>query len=168
MPDDLTRWTGWLAMAALAAAAAVATCRAQPRPAHDATSRWFWTAGCALLWMHVTFAFQFQHHWSHAEAYAHTAGKTAEFTSFYWGGGLYFNYALMLVWAGDTLWWWLAPQSHGERPAVVGNTINGFLGFMAFNATVVFGAGLLRWLATATALILGLCAIRRRTRGASP
>jgi hypothetical protein len=168
MPDELIRWTGWLSMASLAAMAACRTCRPAGRALDEATARSFWTTGCLLLWTHVAFAFQFQHRWSHTEAYAHTAMKTRELTGFDWGGGLYFNYAMMLLWAGDTLWWWLAPESRRRRPAPVGNTISAFFVFMAVNATVVFGAGLLRWLAAATTLLLGFCALRRRARGASP
>src|SRR5579871_3508776 len=152
MPDDLTRWTAWLAMALLAATGALRTCRARGRAADETTALWLWTAGCLLLWIHVAFAFQFQHRWSQAEAYAHTAMKTREFTGLDWGGGLYFNYVMMVVWAGDAVWWWLAPESRRRRPAMVTNAIHGFFGFMAFNATVVFGAGLLRWFAAATAL----------------
>jgi hypothetical protein len=168
MPDELTRWTAWLAMAGLAASAAARLCGMPDQSAKDQTARWFWTLGCVILWIHVACAFEFQHHWSHADAYAHTARKTAEFTGLDWGGGLYFNYLLMLVWAADAVWWWIGLPSYQDRPAVVSAVIIGFVGFMAFNATIVFGSGLLRWLAAATALILGLCAIRRRKGGKSP
>ncbi len=168
MPDELTRWTAWLAMGLLAATAAVRTCRPAGREADEAIARWFWTAACLLLWIHVACAFQFQHRWSHTAAYAHTASKTREFTGLDWGGGLYFNYVMMLVWAGDAAWWWIAPESRRRRPGLVSNAIAGFLAFMAFNATIVFGAGLLRWLAAATTLLLGYCAVLRRVRGASP
>ena len=62
---------------------------------------------------------------------------------------MYFNYLLMLVWAGDALWWWLAPQSFESRPAAVKWFVTGFAVFMAFNATVVFGSGVPRWIALA-------------------
>ena len=81
---------------------------------------------------------------------------------------MYFNYVLLLVWAGDAGWWWLGPQSYRDRPAFVSAAINGFVAFMGLNATVVFGSGLLRWFAAITALLLGLCVLRRRKGGASP
>ncbi len=120
MSDKLTLWTAWLAMAALAASAASRGCGSPDRPGNEQCARWLWTMGCALLWIHVACAFEFQHHWSHAEAYTNTARKTEEVAGFSWGGGLYFNYVLMLAWAGDAGWWWLAPKSYRKRPAVVG------------------------------------------------
>jgi hypothetical protein len=147
MPDGLTWWTAWAAMACLGATFGVSMSRATDRHGRDGAARWLWTLGCVLLWIHVGCAFQFQHHWSHAVAYAHTAEQTAAMTGINWGGGLYFNYLLMLVWAGDALWWWLAPESYHRRPAAVRRFVTGFAIFMAFNATVVFGSGMPRWIA---------------------
>jgi hypothetical protein len=165
MGDELTHWTAWLAMAGLAASAAVSLRSSPGRSAADrGGARWFWTAACVILWTHVACAFQFQHHWSHAAAYAHTARQTAEFVGLDWGGGLYFNYLLMAVWTGDALWWWIGPQTYCDRPAIIGRLVGGFVAFIAFDATVVFGAGPLRWLALGVILVLGLRAMRRRTR----
>jgi len=163
MPDELTPWTAWLAMAALVASATVRGGRMPDHQTNDHAARWCWTVACVLLWFHVACAFAFVHHWSPAHAYLQTARKTAEFTGINWGGGLYFNYLLLLVWVGDAGWWWIAPNSYRQRPAIVSRVINGFVAFMAFNATVVFGSGVLRWVAAATALFLGLSALRRRT-----
>jgi hypothetical protein len=135
------------------------------RTADRGAARWLWTGACVMLWIHVACAFQFQHRWSQAAAYAHTARQTAEFFGLNWGGGLYFNYLLMLVLTGDAAWWSIGPHSYGDRPAIVGRLVGGFVAFMAFNATVVFGAGPLRWLALGVILVLGAWAIRRR-RGA--
>jgi hypothetical protein len=129
-----------------------------------ALARWFWTAGCAMLWLHMASAFQFQHGWSHAAAYAHTAGKTEEFIGLRSGAGLYFNYVLLAVWTADAAWWWTAQNSYRSRPAALGAIVRGFIAFMAINATVVFGSGLLRWLALAATLALVFWAIRRRTQ----
>ncbi|MBL8848547.1 MAG: hypothetical protein JNG89_02645, partial [Planctomycetaceae bacterium] len=60
-------------------------------------------AGWLLLAAHVLCAFHFQHHWSHAEAYAHTARRTAETVGWNWGGGLYVNYAAIALWGADVL-----------------------------------------------------------------
>lgn len=161
MPDAVTVSTAWLAMATLGAGAAVALRSGVAAPTTVRASRWLWTAACGMLWIHVACAFQFQHHWSHAEAHAHTAGKTAEYVGLDWGGGLYFNYLLMAVWTGDVAWWWIAPRSYADRPVAIGLFVWGFVVFMAFNATVVFGSGVLRWLALVVFAALGVCLIRR-------
>ncbi len=165
MTDELIRWTAWLATASLGAGAAVALRTSFGRSAAERrTARWLWTAACGMLWIHVACAFQFQHHWSHAEAYAHTARRTAELVGVDWGGGLYFNYLLLVAWAGDAGWWWIGPQSYRDRPVIVDRCIDGFVAFMAFNATVVFGSGPLRWLALGVILVLGGGALRGRRR----
>jgi hypothetical protein len=148
-PDAITRWTAWMSMAALAGALALRQRGTSDHSAKSDGRRWLWTLGCLLLWIHVGCAFQFQHHWSHAAAWTHTAEQTAAKTGIDWGGGLYFNYLLMLVWAGDALWWWLAPRSYESRPAAVKWSVTRFAVFMAFNATVVFGSGVPRWIALA-------------------
>ncbi len=164
MGEELTRWTAWLAMGVLGASAVAALRAAPDQAATDRWARCLWTAACGLLWIHVACAFQFQHHWSHAAAYAHTARQTAEFIGLEWGGGLYFNYLLLVVWTGDVVWWWIGPQSYQKRPRTVGWLVNGFVVFMAFNAAVVFASGPLRWLALCVTLILGVWSIRRRRR----
>jgi hypothetical protein len=154
-----------MAMGVLAARAGAALRAAPAQATADRLARWLWTAACALLWIHVACAFHFRHHWSHAEAYDHTARQTAEFVGLEWGGGVYLNYLLLLVWTGDVLWWWIEPGGYRRRPAFVGWLVNGFVAFMAFNAAVVFASGPLRWLSLGVMLILGAWAIRRR-RGA--
>jgi hypothetical protein len=161
MPDPITRWTAWMSMAALAGAIALRQQGTNDQPARGGRARWLWTLGCVLLWIHVGCAFHFQHHWSHAAAYTHTAEQTAKLTGIHWGGGVYFNYLLMLVWAGDALWWWLALRSYDSRPATVNRLVVGFILFMAFNATVVFGSGAPRWIALAACL--GLTIIKYRS-----
>src|SRR5258708_35272715 len=97
MPDAIIRWTAWLSMAALAGAIALRLRGTREQTARNGGARWFWTAACALLWAHVASAFQFQHGWSKARAYAHTAAKTARFNGIGWGGGPYFNYPARFV-----------------------------------------------------------------------
>jgi hypothetical protein len=160
MPDAITRWTAWMSMAALAGAIALRQQGTNDQPARGGSARWLWTLGCVLLWIHVGCAFHFQHHWSHAAAYTHTAQQTAEMTGFDWGGGVYFNYLLMLLWTGDALWWWLDPRSYDSRPAAVQRFVTGFAVFMAFNATVIFGSGLPRWVALAVCLSLAILKYR--------
>lgn len=71
-----------------------------------------------------------------------------------WGGGLYANYGFAAVWTADVCWWWLAPRRYLARPRGLEWAVQGFLAFMAFNATVVFGAGAVRWAGLAACLFL--------------
>jgi hypothetical protein len=160
MPDAITRWIAWMSMAALAGAIALRLRATNNQAGKNGNARWLWTLGCVLLWVHVGCAFHFEHHWSHAAAYLYTAEQTAALTGIDWGGGLYFNYLLMLVWAGDAIWWWLAPQSYLRRPALVAPFVTGFVLFMAFNATIVFGTGVPRWIALAACLGLAILKYR--------
>ena len=57
-----------------------------------------WTAGWLVYLLHVVAAFQFVHHWSHAEAAAATARRTSEVVGFSTPAGIYFNYLFTLVW----------------------------------------------------------------------
>jgi len=145
-----TRWTIWIALALY-----VAALGARPAPR---LRQWAWTLGCLFYLAHVAAAFHFYHHWSHAAAYQHTARRTAEVMGLDWGGGLYWNYAFTLVWLGDVIWTWF-----GLRwPPWAGAAVPGFLAFMAFNATVVFGTGPIRWLGLAGTVLLGAIHWRRR------
>jgi hypothetical protein len=143
----LTRWTVRLAMTLYVLSLAVRG-RSQP------WSRFAWTVGCGLYLLHVACAFEYYHNWSHAEAYASTARQTAAAVGLDWGGGLYANYAFTLVWLADVCWWWLDGASYLARPRLVTWVVHGFIGFMAFNATVVFARGFSRWCGVAACLLL--------------
>ena len=75
-----------------------------------------------------------------ARALAATASQTAELTGIDTGVGLYLNYTFAVVWLADATWLHLAKRSHESRPAWVGALMHGFVAFMWFNATVVFGS----------------------------
>jgi hypothetical protein len=161
----LTRGTVDVALALYATALALRCLAAGRRPALEA-ARLAWTGGCLAFVAHVGCAFQFYHGWSHSQALAATAERTAEVVGLAWGGGLYANYAFGLVWAADAGWWWLRPEGYRRRPAGLEAAVQGFLGFMAFNATVVFGAGVVRWVGLAASLgLLRLAAAAWRRRG---
>jgi hypothetical protein len=84
------------------------------------------------------------HHWSHSAACEHTARRTAALLgpSARTSVGLYLDYLFMLVWATDAAWWWLAGlHRYGRRRWWITALLYGFMAFMAFNATVVFGRG---------------------------
>jgi hypothetical protein len=151
--EFLTRWTVRIAMALYVAS--LASRFYSPR-----WSRIAWTAGCVLYLLHVAGAFEYFHHWSHAEAYASTARQTAEVVGLDWGGGLYFNYLFTLIWLGDVIWWWASAPGYQSRPRWIDWVVHGYLGFIAFNATVVFATGFSRWLGIAACvLLLGLLVV---------
>jgi hypothetical protein len=125
-------------------------------------ARLFWTAGFVAFLIHVICAFHFVHHWSHAAAYADTARQTAEVVGLDWGGGLYANYAFAAVWLADVIWWWISPSSYLARSRWVEWIVQGFMAFISFNATVVFGVGAIRWAGVAATALLALLLVRRR------
>jgi hypothetical protein len=145
----LTRWT--VRVALLGYVLALALCiRGQALPA----ARLAWTAGYLAFLIHVVCAFQYYHHWSHLDAYETTAQRTAQVAGFAWGGGLYLNYLFALLWGGDVLWWWLDPSGYSTRSRLIEWILQGFLAFIALNATLVFGVGTIRWLGLTGCLVL--------------
>jgi hypothetical protein len=119
-----------------------------------------------LFLAHVACAFEFQHDWSHAAAYAHTAKRTAEVTGWSWGGGLYFNYLTALLWSLDAVVCWCWARGRWAPPRPYRLAAGGFLAFMIVNATVVFGAPFWRWLAVPT--IAAWFALRTGARRGPP
>ncbi len=123
-------------------------------------ARCCWTAGLLLLAAHIVAVFGVYHHWSHAEALAHTARRTAELTSWHWGGGLYFNYLFLALWIVDVLWWWRNPASYVRRACWIEATIQGYLAFIVVNATIVFAEGIVRWVSVAILIVVALLGLR--------
>jgi hypothetical protein len=151
--EDLTLWTvrGALALYVLALALRITTSGSR---SWLQLSRLLWTVGFAAFLVHVLCAFHFYHGWSHRAAYEATARQTAEVTGLDWGGGIYFNYAFAAVWFMDVAWWWGWPERYVTRPAAIEWAVQGFLAFIAFNATVVFGTRAVRWAGMAACLLL--------------
>jgi len=159
----LTRSTIWISILAYAVGWAIfATVRT-----HANLDRWVrlaWTISCAALLAHFISAFQFYHAWSHASAYTDTARQTAEVIGLNWGGGLFINYAVAVLWFADVAWWWFAGlSSYRGRPWLLTLVWHGFLIFIIFNATVVFKDGLTRWIGVVVclSLVLSWILIRR-------
>jgi hypothetical protein len=125
------------------------------RPAILREARITWTAGCIVLWLHLAAAFHFYHDWSHQVAYEATARDTEATIGWAFGGGVYLNYLFALLWTVDAAWWWsIANSAHFRRSRWASALVHGFLFFIAFNATVTFAEGALRW--TAVAICVGL------------
>jgi hypothetical protein len=166
--EALTRWTVRAALA-LYVLALVLRATAAGRRRWLIAARLAWTTGYLAFLVHVACAFHFFHGWSHDAAYEATARQSAEVVGLSWGGGLYANYAFAAVWAVDVLWWWRGLACYEARPRVVAWVVQGFLGFIAFNATVVFGTGAIRWAGLAACLLLAIIAVwpspRRSTAG---
>jgi hypothetical protein len=156
--DSLTRWS---ALASLALYTAALALRLLKRPR---SARATWTLGFVALVGHMTAAFHFHHHWSYDEAYAFTARQTAAMTGFDWGGGLYVNYLFAAVWAGDAEWWWRRRGSYEARSWVVEGIVQGFLAFMWFNATIVFGSWTGRVAGFVSLIVLAILAVTTRRR----
>ena len=97
-----------------------------------------WTAGWLAYIGHVFSAFQFQYHWSHDAAYQETARRTAELMGVNSGAGLYWNYVFTLVWTIDVIWMWASAGSFGKRPRWITVSVQAFMAFMFFNATIIF------------------------------
>ena len=154
----LTRWTVRIAMAFYVVGLA-------SRGYSPKGSRLAWTIGCGFYLLHVVCAFEYYHHWSHADAFAATARQTVAAVGIDWGGGLYVNYAFTLVWLADVGWWWADEARYRARARLIEWGVQLFLGFIAFNATVVFASGFSRWFGVAACVfllaVLGYRVLRR-------
>ncbi len=112
-------------------------------------ARLVWSAGLALLLLHITIAFWRGHAWSHDAAVEHVAEVGG------YGTGIFVNYLFALVWFLDVIWMWCSKQSVSTRSHTLKLAAHGFLAFVMFNATVVYGPSpnryfyALAWLALA-------------------
>ena len=156
-PDFLTRSTIWISIVAYTVGCVVFAI-ARGRAEFDRWTRIAWTIGCASLLAHFICAFHFFHAWSQTSAYNDTARQTAEVFGINWGGGLYINYAVAILWIADLVWWWFAGlTSYRRRPWLLTMIWHGFLVFIVFNATVVFTHGLTRVIGIIVSFCLCLC-----------
>lgn len=156
MGEFLTRGTIWASIAGYAIGSGIFAF-SRRRAQWDYAARLVWTVACASLIAHFITAFHFYHGWSHAAAYRDTARQTKESFGFNWGGGLFINYGLLCAWILDLIWWWRAGlASYRRRPWPVVAAWHGFLIFIIFNATVVFGDGIVRSVGLVVCLSLAL------------
>lgn len=154
--EILTKVTIWIAIGCYVAGT-VAFALSRKRYKWDSVARLAWTAACVALLTHVMCAFHFYHEWSHDSAYRDTARQTNEVFGLNWGGGLYVNYLLLIVWVVDVIWWWVGGlEAYRRRPWLLIAAWHTFLIFIIFNATVVFETGFVRWTGLCICLGLGL------------
>jgi hypothetical protein len=154
--EVLTRATVWTAVAGYAIGFCVFTLSRGRR--WDSTVRVVWTIACASLFAHFVCAFHFYHHWRHAAAYRETARQTEALFGLNWGGGVFINYGVLVVWIIDVGWWWLRGiESYRARPAILVLAWHAFLIFIIFNGTVIFAHGPARWIGAVVYIVLSLC-----------
>jgi hypothetical protein len=157
----LMRWSAGLAVAFYVMRHLVDVAYPKGRPARRIAC-WSWTIGCGLLVVHVLVAFATVHGWSHREAFDHTAARTQQVIGIDWGGGLFFNYALTLIWIADVAAWWQRGPDKSPRSRKISWSVQLFVAFMIINATVVFGPPYWRWLAPVVAAMFFVARRYRR------
>jgi hypothetical protein len=118
---------------------------------------WRWHAyatGAVLCMAHILLAMGVHHHWSHEAAVAETAARSAQVYGLGWRGGIYVNYAFILLWVVELIWWRIRPYAFARRSPVLVWSVRAFYFVVLFNAAIVFaspagriaGLGLLAWL----------------------
>ncbi len=95
-------------------------------------------AGALMCAAHFVAVFHWHHGWSHADAVAATARQMETVFGVPWGGGVWFNYAFLALWASDALAWAHDPPSATRPPSRVAWLRRGGYALMIVNASVVF------------------------------
>ena len=150
----LVRASVWLALVGYLAGALHA-CAPRRGAGWSRAARVAWTLGCVAFLVHVVSAFHVYFEWSHTIALEETTRQTAALTGRDTGAGLYLNYLFTALWTLDVAWWWRGGlEAYRARPAALAVALHGFLFFMVFNGTVVFGDGPVRWLGVGITLLL--------------
>lgn len=166
--EFLTRATIWITIVAYVVGS-VLFAWARGRTTWDSAARIAWTIAVVSLIAHFICAYQFYHDWSHDSAYRDTARQTDEVVGLNWGGGLFINYAFLIIWTIDVASWWIGGlNSYRARPWPLVAAWHGFLIFILFNATVVFKHGVTRWVGLVVCLILVLSWVRIARQGLTP
>jgi hypothetical protein len=126
------------------------------RPRLVAAARWCWTWAWLAFVVHVALAFQIVHQWSNARAIKHTREVSGV------GEGIYVSYLFIAIWTVDVAALWLMPTRYVHRPRWVDAALHCFMLFIAFNATVVYETGLIRWAGLAGCALLMTAWLRTR------
>ncbi|MEO1367922.1 MAG: hypothetical protein AAFX50_12170 [Acidobacteriota bacterium] len=159
-----TRITVWLALIGYLAGPSAALV-GRGDPAWQRSARTIYSWGLAFFLAHVALAFHVYYGWSHREAYVQTAQETFEVTGRRSGVGLYLNYLFTVLWCLDVAdWRRRGVAGFRRRPPWIDVALHGFFLFMAFNATVVFEEGAVRWAGACAAAALAGVAVAAGTR----
>lgn len=113
-----------------------------------------WTFAWIAYLVHLIVAFNDIHHWSHADALAHTQERSG------FGYGIFVSHFFTIVWGADVAWWWIAPTNYEHRPAWVGWGVHSFLAFMFLNGVIIFESGPIRWFGMAATVVLAVLFVR--------
>ena len=134
---------------------------AKREPQHQRMIRSTWTLAWLMYVLHVLAAFHFVHHWEHQRAVEHTAEKSLQIVGIAFGGGIYFNHLLTLIWTVDVLWFWLRPASYESRSRWIAGTFHGYILFLAINGAIIFETGPARWFGIPILLALAVLVLSR-------
>jgi hypothetical protein len=144
--------TIWISLALFAAGL---TPRRGDIPGDAPGWRWYaYATGAALCTLHMLLAMGGHHRWSHDAAVAETAARSAQVYGFGWRGAIYVNYAFVLAWVGEAVWWRCWPVAYATRSRLVAWTLSVFYLIVVVNAAIVFaspagriaGSALTAWL----------------------
>ena len=102
---------------------------------------WAWAAGIVLCLAHFALAFDLRHGWSQASAIHATALQTRAVYGFEWGGGVFVNYAFLLIWTLDAAWWRLNPLKYAAQSMRLRWSLRTFYFVVIVNGAVIFAAG---------------------------
>ena len=125
-------------------------------------ARWCWTWALLCFLVHLVFAFQFFHHWSHADAFARSLRMSGL------GEGIYIAYLFTVLWMADVIFWWARADRYAARGAWIDRSLHGFMLFVVLQGTIVFDKGPIR-VAGAVGMVVLAAAwwLAHRRRGAA-
>jgi hypothetical protein len=116
--------------------------------------RVLWALGALLAIAHSASAFFIFYGGDHDTARVETMRQTATLTGVEFAGGIFVNYAFLLVWLGDASWWMASPRSYLARPLPVSIAVRGFIFFIIVNGAVIFADGWARVLGAASVMLV--------------
>ena len=99
-----------------------------------------WTAGAALLAMHIAVALHVRHGWSHASTMRAVEEQARAVYGVGWGGGVWFNYLFLLAWMAEAIWWRAVPSDYLHRRLEVTMLLRAFYALILINGAIVFAA----------------------------
>jgi hypothetical protein len=157
--DDLTRRTVRLALLYYAVAVTLMLLLQsgewQASSIRGRLARWCWTLALATYLVHLTMAFHHYHHWSHADAVAHTEAVSR------FGQGIWFSHLFTLLWTADVAAWWTVPNRYARRSPWWDRLLHGYMAFIIFNATFVYEEGPIHWAGMLLFMELGVVLLYR-------
>ncbi|WP_145384381.1 hypothetical protein [Stieleria neptunia] len=133
----------------------------RPR-AVEAAYGWLWLVGSLLLCIHIAASYGFVHQWSHRDAIEVTARESFRVTGIRAGWGVYVNFLFAMSW----LCYSIALVTTGRREKVIDRTLYVFLATILGCATVVFEAGVIRYIALAAFIALVVLHVRAKSASA--